>query len=637
MAYDNSDEFVARLDAAGELIKIEVFTDPILEISEITDRISKTEGGGKALLFQDTGTAFPVLMNAMGSYRRICMALGVNSLDDISKRMNDLFGQFSGAGGSFMQKLALLPQLGRLASLFPFSITKNAACQEVVYEAPDLDMLPVLKTWPADGGRFITLPIVHTVNPNTGERNAGMYRMQIFDKNSTGMHWHRHKTGAAHYDMYRKLGKVMPVAVALGGDPVFSYAATAPLPDTIDEYLFAGFLRGKAVPLVKCLTQDIEVPANADIVLEGYVDPREPLRREGPFGDHTGFYSLEDDYPVFHVTCITHRNDAIFTSTVVGIPPQEDAWIARATERIFMLPIRKTVVPELTDLEIPDFGVAHNLTLATISKSYPGQARKVMNALWGAGQMMFNKLLIIADETTDIHNFSEMTDELRKTDPLRDIVFSSGPLDVLDHSADFMGYGSKAGIDLTKKRKEELLQRFDVKEIGERTSYTAEESERMIKKFVYLPPEKDMKGFCLINIVKTDAYSFQGLCSHLAASDKFGECTFFIVTDTEVDTSHAGEFFWYVLNNVEPQRDVRLMKDHSGQIRLFADGTAKTRKHDGFLRPWPNPVVMDKTTIERVDRRWGDYNLGRFVVSPSVSYARLSHGEGAVALGNDAG
>ncbi len=593
MAYRSLTEFIEKIEAAGELVKVDVFTDPVLEMSEITDRVSKSAGGGMALLFQNNGTSFPVLMNAMGSYHRMCMALGVDHLDDISHRIDDLLTQFSGTGTGFMQKLAMLPRLGRLASFMPETITRKAPCQEVIIRDPDLEILPVLKTWPYDGGRFITLPVVHTVHPETGDRNAGMYRMQVFDKKSTGMHWHRHKTGAGHYELYKKLGRRMPVAVALGGDPVCTYAATAPLPDNIDEYLFAGFLRGKAVRLVRCITQDIEVPADADIILEGYVDPQEELRREGPFGDHTGFYSLEDDYPVFHLTCITHRKNAIYPATVVGIPPQEDAWIARATERIFMLPVRKTVVPEMTDMEIPDFGVAHNLTIAGISKSYPGQARKVMNALWGAGQMMFNKLLIIADESSNIHDLPALARELRKIDPQRDIIFSSGPLDVLDHSADVTGYGSKVGIDLTNKLKEELLIRFDVHKTYEKEVYSWDDLEGLLKDEACVPPDHDMKGYCFLSIVKKDNYSFSKLCASLAESGRFEDYDFFILADSEVDAGKTREFLWYILNNVEPQRDIRWLNDSSDRIRLFVDGTAKTFKHDGFKRPWPNPIVMD--------------------------------------------
>ena len=296
---------------------------------------------------------------------------------------------------------------------------------------------------------------------------------------------------------------------------------------------------------------------------------RKNFRREGPFGDHTGFYSLEDDYPVFHLTCITHRKNAIYPATVVGIPPQEDAWIARATERIFMLPVRKTVVPEMTDMEIPDFGVAHNLTIAGISKSYPGQARKVMNALWGAGQMMFNKLLIIADESANIHDLPALARELRKIDPQRDIIFSSGPLDVLDHSADVTGYGSKVGIDLTNKLKEELLIRFDVHKTYEKEVYSWDDLEGLLKDEACVPPDHDMKGYCFLSIVKKDNYSFSKFCASLAESDRFEEYDFFILADSEVDAGKTRDFLWYILNNVEPQRDIRRLKDSSDRIRII--------------------------------------------------------------------
>ncbi len=634
MAYGSLSEFVRVLEEAGELKKVDVFTDPVLEISEITDRISKSGNGGKALLFTNTGTDFPVLMNSMGSLRRICLALGVDHLDDIGKRIDEMMGRFTGAGHGIMQKLALLPELGRLASLFPSRIPGKAACQEVVLRDHGLDIFPVLQTWPADGGRFITLPIVHTVDPESGERNAGMYRMQVFDQKTTGMHWHRHKTGANHYSAYKKSGKVMPIAVALGGDPVYTYAATAPLPENVDEYLFAGFLRKKAVPLVRCITQDIEVPADADIILEGYVDPGEDLRREGPFGDHTGFYSLEDDYPIFHITCITHRKKAIYPATIVGIPPQEDAWIARATERIFMFPIRKTVVPELTDMEIPPFGVAHNLTIAGITKSYPGQAKKVMNAMWGAGQMMFNKLLIITDEQADVHDMQAIAEKLLRIDPGSDIVFSSGPLDVLDHSADFTGYGSKAGIDLTNKLKEELLIRTDVQNIDAIRKTYGEGRELSFLKSVGMPRDAERGGYCLMNIIKEENYSFSGLCRELATSVKYSEYDFFILADENVDSGQPEMFFWYVLNNTEPRRDVLRLKDIAGRVRVFIDGTVKTYKHDGFSRPWPNPVVMDKKMMGKVDSRWPEYHLGPFLESPSRIYGKLSRGTGAVALEN---
>jgi 4-hydroxy-3-polyprenylbenzoate decarboxylase len=353
MGYRNLQQFISELDNSGELIKIKEFADPELEIAEITDRISKLPGGGKALLFENTGTQFPVLINSMGSNSRICMALGISNLDEASEKISLLFNQLASEKSNFWQKLKMLPMLKEVSSLMPSKISRKGKCQEIIMNTPDLSKLPILKCWPLDGGRFVTLPLVHTIDPETGFKNTGMYRLQVFSANTTGMHWHRHKTGARHFEAYKKLGKKMPVAVSLGGDPAYTYAATAPLPENIDEYMFAGFLRKKKVELVKCITQEIYVPSDADFVLEGYIDPTEEYKLEGPFGDHTGFYSLEDYYPVFHVTCITHRKDAVYPATIVGVPPQEDAWIAKATERIFLSPIRMALVPEIIDMNLP--------------------------------------------------------------------------------------------------------------------------------------------------------------------------------------------------------------------------------------------------------------------------------------------
>ncbi|HJT72355.1 MAG TPA: UbiD family decarboxylase, partial [Chitinophaga sp.] len=348
MAYKHLKHFIDTLEKAGELVRIKTYVDPKLEIAEITDRVSKSPNGGKALLFENTGTDFPVLINSMGSYRRMCLALGVQELDDISREIEDLFKMLSKPKEGILDKLAMLPKLGQFASWMPKVVGGKGACQEVVMTDPDLSRLPVLQCWPKDGGPFITLPVIHTKDPNTGTRNVGMYRMQVFEKGMTGMHWHKHKVSAKHFQEYKKLKKRMPVAVVLGGDPVYTYSATAPLPENVDEYMLAGFLRKQKVELVKCISQpELEVPADADFVIEGYVDPEEELIWEGPFGDHTGYYSLADWYPRFHVTAITHRKDAVYPSTIVGIPPQEDAWIGKATERIFLAPIKMTLVPEI--------------------------------------------------------------------------------------------------------------------------------------------------------------------------------------------------------------------------------------------------------------------------------------------------
>lgn len=426
MAYKNLQHFIKVLEDAGELVRIREYVNPRLEITEITDRVSKQYG--PALLFENTGYDFPVLINSMGTEKRMAMALGVEKLDDVAHEIEGLFKTLTGPKHSFMDKLKMLPQLGEIASWMPKEISGRGACQEVVMKDPDITKLPVLTCWPEDGGPFVTLPVIQTRDPHTGIRNVGLYRMQVFEKTMTGMHWHRHKVSARHFNEYKKLGQRMPVAVTIGGDPAYTYSATAPLPDGVDEFLLAGFLRKKKVELVKCLTIDMSVPADADFVIEGYVDPNEDFILEGPFGDHTGYYSLADFYPRFHITAITHRKDPVYLCTIVGIPPQEDAWIGKATERIFLAPIKMTTVPEIVDMVLPVEGVFHNLVIVKIRKDYPGQALKVMNSLWGAGQMMFTKMMIVVDGEVNIHNSLEVAQYIAQhVDPLRDITYSQEP------------------------------------------------------------------------------------------------------------------------------------------------------------------------------------------------------------------
>ncbi|MDO4540339.1 MAG: menaquinone biosynthesis decarboxylase [Syntrophomonadaceae bacterium] len=453
MAYRDLREFIERLEAAGELVRIKTEVDPVLEITEITDRVSKAYG--PALLFEKVkGSDMPVLMNAFGSERRMAMSLGAERLDDIAAEISELLGIADELPSTLVGKLKLVPKLAQLSSYFP-KLVKSAPCQEVVHKQPSLDILPVLKCWPQDAGRFITLPHIYTKDPVSGKRNVGMYRMQVFDAMSTGMHWHIHHDGAENYRRYKQAGKNrIEVAVALGGDPAITYSATAPLPKDIDELILAGFLRKKPVDIVACKTIAMEVPADAEIVLEGYVDPAE-LRMEGPFGDHTGYYSLPGEYPVFHVTCITHRKNPVYPATIVGKPPQEDCFLALATERIF-LPVLKFQIPEIVDLHMPMEGVFHNCVVVSLRKSFPGHARKLMNALWGMGQMMFAKYIIVVDEGVNVHNNSEvMWKVYNNVDPRRDITLTDGPLDVLDHSAPLPLFGSKIGIDATKKRRDE--------------------------------------------------------------------------------------------------------------------------------------------------------------------------------------
>nr|HQV07143.1 menaquinone biosynthesis decarboxylase [Chitinophagaceae bacterium] len=456
MAWKNLQAFIKALDEAGELIRIREYVNPVLEMAEITDRFSKSGGGGKALLFENTGYEFPVLMNAYGSEKRMCMALGVQQLDDVATDIENLFQLLMSPKDSMLEKLKMLPKLGKFAGWMPKVKSGRGACQEIIMSTPDITKLPVITCWPKDGGPFVTLPVIHTKDPNNGTRNVGMYRMQVFGPQLTGMHWHKHKVSAKHFAAYKELKKRMPVAVALGGDPVYAYAATAPLPENVDEYMLAGFLRKKKVELVQCISQpEIEVPADADFIIEGYVEPNDDLIWEGPFGDHTGYYSLPDWYPKFHITAITHKKNAIYPATIVGIPPQEDAWLGKATERIFLTPIKMTMVPEIVNMEMPVEGVFHNLVITKIKKDYAGQGQKVMNAMWGAGQMMFNKILVLTsdevnNEPIDITDYEKLAQHIfKQLNPATDIHFSSGPMDVLDHSCSKLGFGGKMCIDGT--------------------------------------------------------------------------------------------------------------------------------------------------------------------------------------------
>jgi 4-hydroxy-3-polyprenylbenzoate decarboxylase len=449
MAYTDLCQFMRALEKAGELKRIPFEVDPVLEITEFADRAVKQ--GGPALLFErPKGSKVPLLINAFASVRRMQMALGVSSFDEIASRITGLLEMRMPEG--ILGKLRMLPRLSELGSFFP-RVVPDGPCKEVVRKDDfSLLELPIMQCWPQDGGRFITLPLVFSRNPDTGKRNCGMYRMQVFDGRTTGMHWQTHKQGAEHYRrLLQESGrKRMDVAVAIGADPATMFSAVLPLPPDLDEMLFSGFLRGKPVEMVKCEMSDLEVPAEAEIVLEGHLEMGE-LRTEGPFGDHTGFYSLEDEYPVFHVTCMTHRKKPVYTSTIVGPPPMEDFFMGNAIERIF-LPLMKLQLPEVRDMCMPAEGVFHNLILVSIRKSYPGHARKVMHAIWGLGQAMFSKCIIVVDEDVDVQDVREVAwKALNNIDPQRDIEFSMGPVDSLDHASRMPNYGSKMGVDATRK------------------------------------------------------------------------------------------------------------------------------------------------------------------------------------------
>jgi len=448
MAYDDLRDFVRALEKRGELKRISFEVDPHLEITEFADRSVKT--GGPALLFEKPkGSDVPVLINAFASAGRMQLALEA-APDEIAGRIAELIEMRKPEG--LMGKLKMLPKLADLASVFPKSVS-SGPCKDVIQRDDfSLDRFPILHCWPQDGGRFITLPMVFSRNPDTGKRNCGCYRLQVYDARTTGMHWQTHKQGAEHYRRLSAAGqtKRMDIAVAIGADPATMYSAILPLPPDLDEMMLAGFLRGKPVEMVKCETSDLEVPANSEIVLEGYVELGE-LRREGPFGDHTGFYSLEDDYPVFHVTCVTHRKHPLYATTIVGPPPMEDFYMGKAVERIF-LPLMRLQLPEIRDVCMPAEGIFHNLILVAIRKSYPGHARKVMHAIWGLGQAMFSKCIVVVDEDVDVQNVREVAwKALNNIDPERDIQFVMGPIDSLDHSSRLPNYGSKMGVDATRK------------------------------------------------------------------------------------------------------------------------------------------------------------------------------------------
>ncbi len=478
MAFDSFRDFVNALDRAGELKRISEPVATELEITEIADREMKLPGGGKALLFEKPTingviSPFPVAINTLGSHKRMALSMGAESVNEVANELGALMK--AKPPTSFKDAIKLLSLALDLRHAKPKTV-KSGSCKDVIHKydapavskswpkAPDvinpasfnpqpptLANIPILRCWPLDGGRFITLPCVVTRDPDTGERNLGMYRIQIYDDKTTGMHWQLQKVAARHGRRYYEKGERMPVAIFIGGDPMFPFAATAPLPDGLDEFLLAGYLRKKSVELVKCETNDLEVPANADFVIEGYIDPTEPLREEGPFGDHTGYYTLPEPYPVFHVTAITHRKDAVYPATIVGIPPMEDFYIGGASVKLF-LPIFKMNFPEIMDIALPAEGVFHNLVFVSIKKTYPMQAYKIMHGLWGMGQMMFTKYIVVVDADVNVHNTSEVLFHLTaNTDPQRDSIYTKGPSDVLDHATSEIASGSKMGFDATKK------------------------------------------------------------------------------------------------------------------------------------------------------------------------------------------
>lgn len=656
MAYKNLQAFIEVLERENELVRISEYVNPHLEIAEITDRISKSKNGGKALLFENTGFDFPVLMNAYGSEKRICLALGVNNLNDVARDIENLFQSLSSPKENIIDKLKLLPRLAQFANWMPKVINGKGECQEMVMPNPDITKLPVITCWPQDGGPFVTLPVIHTKDPNTHTRNVGMYRMQIFGPTLTGMHWHKHKVSAKHFNEYKKLKKRMPVAVSLGGDPVYGYAASAPLPENVDEYMLAGFLRKKKVALVKCISQpDVEVPADADFVIEGYVDPDDEMIWEGPFGDHTGYYSLPDWYPKFHITAITHKKNPVYPATIVGIPPQEDAWLGKATERIFLAPIKMTMIPEIMDMEMPVEGVFHNLVIAKIKKDYAGQGQKVMNAMWGAGQMMFNKILVL---TSPNPSEGGALDSLKLTDyeslarnvfqnlnPATDIYFSQGPMDVLDHSCTKLGFGGKMCIDGTFKYDEEK----DDGHVNRQSSIVNIESS-IGKKLMDLFPEikqvndsllKKQIPCLIISVEKNRKNHVNELHQAIMQLEEAASIKMILYVEHPVNACDLPVALWRCCNNLDPKRDHVITKKQFSYNPdryiscIGLDGTIKTKTMDGFQRDWPNIITADDSTIMSVDKKWDSLNIGPFIPSPSLKYKDQMYGKEAVAIKNE--
>lgn len=566
MGYHGLQDFMKTLESLGELHRVGTSVSAELEITEITDRVSKRNG--PALLFEQVRQAqFPLLMNAMGSYARMSLGLGIRELDDVGEEMErylSLLRQPSLKAG-----LRSIPRLLRLLHVFPVKLPLRGACQQVIRREVDLSILPVLQCWPQDAGRFFTLPLVFTSDPVTGRQNVGMYRMQVLDKRTTGMHWHKHKDGSQLYEAYRSTGRRMPVSVALGCDPAITYAATAPLPQALDEMMLAGWLRKANVQMCKSITNDIWVPAQAEIVLEGYVDPSEELVMEGPFGDHTGYYSLADRYPRFHVTCITHRRNAVYPATIVGKPPMEDCYMAKATERIF-LPVLRMQIPELIDINLPLEGVFHNCAIVSVRAAYPGCAQKVMNSVWGMGQMMYTKLIVVVDASVDVQNPAQVRDAvLEYVSGKERLIFSEGPLDALDHSSNQPLYGCRLGVDATAQG-------------------------------AAAPDSAAMPSYHVMALRKEHAgQGREALTAYLAAHDD----RFAIVVDDTVDPNDLSTVMWKVFNNIDARRDL-VFQD--GKIGI--DATIK-RQDEGLTREWPDEIVMTEEIKALVTQRWHEYGL----------------------------
>lgn len=605
MAFKDIQHFMRFLEDKGELVRIKAEVDADLEITEITDRVSKNFG--KALLFENVkGSDYPVLINSMGSDERMSWALGVEKLDDLERDIADLINMQNYM--KIPRLIKSIPNLTRLLAVLPWKLPIKGACQEVIEHNPDLSTIPVLKCWPDDGGKFVTLPLVMTKDPDTGVQNTGMYRMQIFDKNTTGMHWHWHKDGREIYDKYRKLGGKMPVSVAIGCDPALIFSAISPLPKMIDEMMFAGYLRKRPVKMVKSITNDIYVPADAEFILEGYVDVNEALRLEGPFGDHTGYYSLADMYPAFHVTCITHKKNPVYPATIVGRPPMEDCYMSKATERAF-LPLLKMIYPEIVDYSLPFEGVFHNCVIVSIKKRFPGHGKKVMNSLWGMGQMMYAKMIIVVDADINPHDTSAVAKQVFESlDMTKDLVFSQGPLDALDHASSTDHYGYRLGVDATRKFEVEGTNvKWEVTKQPDIANYLSNHSK--VSSFDY-PMSEVLQGCLIVSIKKETKDDVRQFMQELWSLEEMKYNKFLIIVDDEVDAKDTSKVAWKVFNNIDAMRDLVVCEVPSENFghRLGIDATKKLAIDD-HPREWPDDIVMSDEIKEKVTRRWSEYGI----------------------------
>lgn len=608
--------FVRELESRHELARIESYCSPRLEIGEIAHRAMSQPDGGKTLLFTNNGTPFPVAINLFGAPQRMLRILRCESYDALAERIDDFVTALTTPPKTKRSKVAAIKQLALLARCAPKKTHRAAACQEVTMPRPDLTQLPALTCWPADAAPFITLPMVITEHPTTHARNVGMYRMQIIDGTTAAMHWHVHKTGAAHYRAYKALGAPMPVAVALGGDPLLAYCATAPLPEGIDEWLMAGFLRRSRVRLTAAKTVPLLVPAEADFIIEGYVDTSAPLFLEGPFGDHTGFYSLPDYYPTLRVTAITHRRNAIFPATIVGVPPMEDANIALATERIFNVPLRKTLAPEIVSFALPTAGVAHNLAVAAALNIYPGQAERLANLFWSTGQLMFTKFLLVVDANVDPKNWRAVL--YAAASAARDATkfyHGYGPLDALDHSSPRACEGGKLLLDA----------RGVTMDHAANYSLSFEEKTFSDGKTAGLVRIGD-RNIALVIPTSDTATPIEDLAANMEITIP---APLIVFVDSNAPWRNPYLLLWLALANCAPDVDMQHFTSTERACITACDARMKSGRND--RRPWPNPVASSKETIDAVDKKWESLGLGEAIVSPSLAVKDYQRGSNAEA------